>query len=187
MDRNLEEGDVFEIEKGMNIYASIPEKFIYNNKLLSNKKTNTHIVVGKKFINSFSDKELKPLLDTLTKKVQGEFTYIFGEIISKKEMFKILLPTFEKIKPILKKRKTFNTSSLIGEYVVIKTSYEGGGTGHGPGDVYPDGHRVIATKLQNGKWKKEGEEISFYQSGCFTAMINPMQIALKRKMEIKFE
>ena len=29
-----------------------------------------------------------------------------------------------------------------GRYVVVKTAFEGGGTGHGPDDAYPDGHHV---------------------------------------------
>lgn len=34
-------------------------------------------------------------------------------------------------------------SYLAGKYVVYKTSIDGGGTGHGPHDVYPDGHHVF--------------------------------------------
>ena len=34
------------------------------------------------------------------------------------------------------------------EYVVIKTSHEGGGTGMGPHDIYPDGHHIYAKKLK---------------------------------------
>ncbi len=56
-------------------------------------------------------------------------------------------------------------SYLAGSYIVVKTSLQGGGTGHGPGDVFPDGHRVFCEKVDCG------EKIDFYQSGCFTAMI----------------
>lgn len=55
---------------------------------------------------------------------------------------------------------------LAGRYVVIKTSEEGGGTRHGPHDVYPDGHRVYCVKADD-----ENVKIDFYQTGCFTAMI----------------
>lgn len=34
--------------------------------------------------------------------------------------------------------------NVLGEYVVYKTAKEGGGTGHGPHDVYPDGWHVFA-------------------------------------------
>ena len=54
---------------------------------------------------------------------------------------------------------------LLGKYVVTKTAMEGGGCGHGPHDVYPDGHHVFCTSV-DGKHK-----VDFYQSGCFTAML----------------
>lgn len=58
---------------------------------------------------------------------------------------------------------------LQGRYIVIKTGVTGGGTGHGANDVYPDGYKVTC--------KREDEEytVSFYQSGCFTAMIKNIE------------
>ena len=53
---------------------------------------------------------------------------------------------------------------LAGKYIVTKTTRDGGGTGHGPHDVYPDGHHVLCQNLDNGY------EVDFYQSGAFTAM-----------------
>ena len=57
-----------------------------------------------------------------------------------------------------------------GTYLAVKCTKGGGGTGHGSGDVYPDGWHVVAYKMDgnNPVWS---EEVSFYQSGCFTAMI----------------
>lgn len=57
-------------------------------------------------------------------------------------------------------------SHLAGEYIVYKTSQDGGGTGHGPNDVYPDGHHVFAESTDGSRVK-----VDFYQSGSFTAMI----------------
>lgn len=37
---------------------------------------------------------------------------------------------------------------LQGQYVVLTVSLTGGGTGHGPHDVYPDGYQVVARRLQ---------------------------------------
>lgn len=54
---------------------------------------------------------------------------------------------------------------------VMLTSLSGGGTGHGPGDVYPNGHRVIARS-------DDGTTISFYQSGCFTSVVDPAEFEL---------
>ena len=59
---------------------------------------------------------------------------------------------------------------LAGRYVVYKTSHDGGGTGHGPHDVYPDGHHVFAERLDDPSVK-----VDFYQSGSFTAMLPDLQ------------
>ena len=66
-------------------------------------------------------------------------------------------------------KKTFKTKNLIGEYVATRAEYEGGGAGHGSGDVYSDGYHIICRKLLNGKWDSEGIELGFYQSGSFSA------------------
>lgn len=58
---------------------------------------------------------------------------------------------------------------LAGRYVVTKTATDGGGTGHGPGDIYPDGHHVFCESV-DGKFK-----LDFYQSGSFTAMIREIE------------
>jgi hypothetical protein len=59
---------------------------------------------------------------------------------------------------------------LVGEYVVYKTMMDGGGTGHGPGDVYPDGYHVFAERINTG------EKIDFYQSGSFTCVLPRVKI-----------
>lgn len=64
--------------------------------------------------------------------------------------------------------------AFIGRYYVVENAeLAGGGTGHGPGDVYPDGWQVIARRLLHQKLAKltydEAEpSIQFYQSGAFT-------------------
>ena len=74
-------------------------------------------------------------------------------------------------------------SKFIGEYVVIRTSYGGGGTGHGDNDVYPDGHRVYAQKLnKQGKYSDKGLKLNFYQSGCFNAMNTEVPVIRTMKM-----
>lgn len=56
-----------------------------------------------------------------------------------------------------------------GEWVVVSTVMTGGGTAHGPHDVYPNGHQLTLRKLIEGTdkidWK--AKEKKFYQSGCF--------------------
>lgn len=116
----LEEGDVIEFKNGMRVYAMVPDKYIFENRIdaPTRKKTHHSLTVG----SHLADK-IKKSLD------------------------------------------------LSGKWVVYKTSYDGGGTGHGPHDVYPDGHHVFCEKVDDSQQK-----VDFYQSGCFTAMILPKDI-----------
>ena len=56
-----------------------------------------------------------------------------------------------------------------GEWVVVSTCLTGGGTGHGPHDVYPDGHQLTLRLLKPDSdqivWSRKAQQ--FYQSGCF--------------------
>ena len=64
-----------------------------------------------------------------------------------------------------------------GSYLCVETHFDGGGTGMGPHDVYPDGHRVVAMKLTaEGKFNEKARQIEFYQSGCFTDMYKPADL-----------
>ncbi len=67
---------------------------------------------------------------------------------------------------------------LCGRYIVYKTTMEGGG--HGPDGDYSNGHHVFCRKApKNATFADEehldGLEIDFYQSGCFTAMIEDIE------------
>lgn len=80
--------------------------------------------------------------------------------------------------------ETFNTKKFAGSYVVEKTTFDGGGTGHGPGDVYPDGHHVVATKLKkDNEYSATGTKVEFYQTGAFNCMIEPKDIQAEGKMQ----
>ena len=59
-----------------------------------------------------------------------------------------------------------NFDYLCGKYIVYKTTADGGGTGHGPHDIFSDGHHVFCVKSDD-----KNVRVDFYQSGCFTAMI----------------
>jgi hypothetical protein len=63
---------------------------------------------------------------------------------------------------------------LAGRYVVYKTAMDGGGTGHGQHDVYPNGHHVFAERLDDPSVR-----VDFYQSGCFTAMLPKLKAVAK--------
>jgi hypothetical protein len=57
-------------------------------------------------------------------------------------------------------------------YVVYKTTHDGGGTGHGMHDIYPDGHHVWCEQLDVIKPLR----VNFYQSGCFRNMYPDLEI-----------
>ena len=67
-------------------------------------------------------------------------------------------------------KSKIDTGEWAGEYLVVEAKWDGGGTGHGPHDVYPDGWSIVAKKLKDGNYDPEGNEIHFYQSGSFTIM-----------------
>jgi hypothetical protein len=64
----------------------------------------------------------------------------------------------------------------VGEYVVVATEYGGGirGGGMNGHDDYPDGHQVFAVPV-----KGRGPKVSFYQTGCFTAMLEKPKVVAK--------
>lgn len=73
----------------------------------------------------------------------------------------------------------------VGNYVVVDARQTGGGTGHGPHDVYPDGWYITARQLlESGSYNSKGRRISFYQSGCFTVMHE--RVSVIRKMTATF-
>lgn len=79
-------------------------------------------------------------------------------------------------------KEIFDTSIFLGNYVVETADLAGGGTGHGPHDVYPDGWYISARKLKNGKYDPKGMVVLFYQSGCFTAMNVDVPVIKTMKM-----
>jgi spermidine synthase len=64
----------------------------------------------------------------------------------------------------------------VGEYTVLATEYGGGSRGGGMNghDDYPDGHKVTAKPV-----KGRGPKVSFYQTGCFTAMLESPKLVKK--------
>jgi len=79
--------------------------------------------------------------------------------------------------------KNPRTTAQSGEYVVVRAALEGGGTGMGPHDIYPDGHHLTLRKLHaDGSYDPKGERVDFYQGGCFTAQ-HDEEIPVVRSME----
>lgn len=68
---------------------------------------------------------------------------------------------------------------LAGCYIVSHVAKNGGGTGMGPHDVYPDGHHVYCERTSDGL------KVDFYQTGCFTAMIPSIPVIGKAEKQWK--
>ena len=82
---------------------------------------------------------------------------------------------------------TFVDGRQTGEWVVERTAMTGGGTGHGPHDIYPDGWHVTARRLTaTGAYDPTGVTTKFYQSGCFTNMVMPHEVVVVRRMRRTF-
>lgn len=76
----------------------------------------------------------------------------------------------------------YDESRGLAQFVVENAQMQGGGTGHGPGDVFPDGWYVQARKLdETGSYNPNGELVQFYQSGCFTGLIPEVELVGKMK------
>lgn len=66
-------------------------------------------------------------------------------------------------KDYVKDLGAYDLSRASARFVVTSAIMTGGGTGHGPHDIYPDGLRIRAKRLD-----KKQETIEFFLSGCFT-------------------
>lgn len=86
--------------------------------------------------------------------------------------------------------EVFDTARLCGRYVVEEVSCSGGGTQlsmSGGTEEWPDGHHVVARRLSpEGDYDENGEAVTFYQTGCFTAMVKPDEISPIGKMRRTF-
>lgn len=82
---------------------------------------------------------------------------------------------------------TIDLGYLKGRYVVEHAAMEGGGTGHGPHDIYPDGWHIRARKLKaDGSYDPQGVEIEFYQSGAFTAVNEKVPVVARLHRKVHF-
>ncbi|MDO8558991.1 MAG: hypothetical protein Q7R84_01540 [bacterium] len=78
-------------------------------------------------------------------------------------------------------------SRTTAKFIVETARMQGGGTGHGPNDIYPDGWHIQARRLnKDGSYDPNGEVIHFYMSGCFTNIVEPKDIKVVGKMQMMF-
>ena len=81
----------------------------------------------------------------------------------------------------------YDSSRATAKFVVEDANMQGGGTGHGLGDTYPDGWHVQARRLNKDEsYNPEGEVICFYMSGRSTCMVEPKDLQIVGKMQMRF-
>ena len=113
--------------------------------------------------------------------------FIYSNVTERRKDANALAETEVKIGEVRKTTKSaYDTGELIGDYIVLRANMDGGGEDR-PNDSHPDGWHVVAKKLrEDGSYNPDGKEVSFYQSGDFTAMIMPGEVKPIRKMKKTF-
>jgi hypothetical protein len=175
----LQVGDVFMVSKGFMAYADMPERFAYANTSFSMKMAeDTEVKVGEVRKPVSPNDELRSIAVDFKESLDA-----FGLHIAQEEIKAFLDKAVSKVKLPDK----LDTSAMIGEYVVTAAASDGGGSGMGYGDSYPDGWHVTAKQLtKDGLYSLKGTVINFYQSGCFTIM-HKEKITVLRKMQMTFQ
>ncbi len=169
----LEVGDVIYLKSGNKVYTAMPEKFAYSNRKVSDELCGNEYVIGETLRNDVDiSKSINHAVEGIVERLRWEGFSIEVDKIRQFVLSNIPEPKADAflIEP--------------GEFVVIDTAFTGGGTGMGPHDTYPNGHEVTCKRLVGGEYDANGVEVSFYQSGCFTAMIKDIEPL--RKMEMRF-
>ena len=146
----LQKDDIFQLEKGMNIYAFVPEKFIFVNAPFSEKFHEHAICVGQFLRKRIPDKD--KMIDEIQKLLD---THMHLELSDEQ------IESFIESLNLNFGAEEFDTSVFLGEYRVYKAEYNGG-KHHAP-----DGWHVYCYKVDD-----PNVAIHFYQTGYFTA-INP--------------
>lgn len=71
------------------------------------------------------------------------------------------------------------------QWIVTAAQWAGGGTGHGPHDVYPDGWQLKLQKMKSDKYDPEGEMVVRYEegTGCFMRTAHLLDYTFLRTMK----
>ena len=167
MDRLLQIGDVFELKRGMRVYAKLPEKYFISNKKLSNEFIEKDITIGDILQpQRIEESDLKDIVNDII----HDFDFRLGIRIQDDKVISYVMDIINNHRI---SDGEYDTSELCGKYIVTFTSVTGGGYGHGYNDVYPDGYQVVAQNIEDSE-----QTIRFFQTGCFTAMILQEDIEL---------
>jgi hypothetical protein len=158
----------------MEVLTQVPECMVYDNKTCSDKTTRACIRIGVVLTapQSPAKREIvKHMMETIK-----QFSD-FAEV-------KINPFAFENAISLPKSKvDCFDSNKLIGEYVVTKAVWGGGGTGHGPHDRYPSAWEVTARKLnKRGEFNPKGTMIFFHQeTNCYIATNENIPVIRKMK------
>lgn len=153
MKRKLKIGDRFNLEVGMNIIKEIPSHFVYSNA--STFELVKHDLVVGDILRVVVD------LKEYTKELSCGCVRCYKHV----DDFPFDMSN------------TIDTNQYVGEYTVITAVMDGGGTGHGMHDTYPDGHHIVAAKMVDDQVDFKNL-IEFYQSGAFHGFIDKKEITL---------
>lgn len=168
----LQVGDVIELKKGMMVYTELPAKFVYSNRAFSDKLTDTNITVG----------EIRTLF---LGEINKDLSDVVGAVYEALESIGVKPDKNKCAQFVYDSVPAFKEDSWIfppGRFLVIRTNEEGGGDtlGMSGRESWPDGHRVFCQKLGASN-KLLNVFCNFYQTGCFTAMIEKISPIGKMK------
>jgi hypothetical protein len=155
----LQRGDIIRLEKGMKVCTLVPGAFAYLGSPFWPTPKNKQIVIG----STLKSGELSK--DTIANKVKKGLAEL--DIIPDNEKVTAFIDALNLDLSI----KSFDTSKYEGEYTVIRTALEGGGTGMGPHDVFPNGHHVICTKNDD-----PSIEVDFYQTSGSSDLLTDVPV-----------
>ena len=144
----LQENDIFRLEKGMNVYAFVPEKFVFVNSPFSEKLNEHAICIGLPL------KKRVPNKDEMIIQIQqllGTHMHLETSTEQVERFIESLNLNFSV--------EEFDTSVFMGEYRVYKAAWNGGKHDG------PDGWHVYCHKVDD-----PNVAIHFYQTGYFTVM-----------------
>lgn len=158
----LQRGDIINLEKGMTVYAEIPEKFYFCNTPFSSNLYKCDVNIGRTYIKEAVSKE--ELEEAISKRLTEKIINFFRISSISPELISNFSKDLIKKSNLNLSKETFDSSVFAGKYIVDYAFSDGGGSTHDGG--YPSGHHVFCHKIDD-----PSISVDFYQTGCFTAMI----------------
>lgn len=156
----LQKGDIIRLEPSMKVYMNIPRMF-RGGAAFDLDETHADVKIGQVYKREAPSAQ--DLVEQIFKKLK-EIVPVSQQQVS----------AFVDSLNLDMEEKVFDSSVYAGEYEVYQTLSNGGGYGGGgfcPDSVpYPNGWHVYCHKVDNPSVK-----VDFYQTGCFTAMIEDIE------------